>query len=277
MEYTEVDIRLHEVNPFSDILVAKLNEVEFESYIEDANGVKAYVQTSLFNEDIVKEIITEVEELTQLSYSITKIKQENWNQKWENNSQPIHINNQCVIRADFHGSFPSKKYDLIITPKMSFGTGHHETTKLMIDEMFRIDFKNKSVLDMGSGTGVLSILASKLGAKTLFAIDIDKWAFQNAIENAKLNNISNIEFIHGPGNKIENKYFDIILVNINRNIILNDIDNYVNSMKKNAKLLLSGFLEEDISLILDKSEPLGLRLVCSKNKNKWQMLHFKRS
>lgn len=277
MEYTEVDIRLKEVNPFADILVAKLNEVEFESYSEYEEGVKAYVKTTLFNENAVRDIIIEVAELTKLSYTISKIKHKNWNQKWESNFNPVHINHQCVIRAHFHESFPNKKYDLIITPKMSFGTGHHETTSLMMEKMFDIDFKNKSVLDIGTGTGVLAILASKLGANTLVGIDINQWSYDNAIENSKLNNILNIEFIQGTINKIQNRCFDIILVNINRNIILNNIESYVNSMKKNAELLLSGFLKADIPLILNKSEQLGLKLYCSKNKNKWQMLHLKRS
>ena len=160
---------------------------------------------------------------------------------------------------------------------MSFGTGHHETTSLMMKEMFDVDFKNKSVLDIGTGTGVLAILASKLGANRLVGIDINQWSYDNAIENSKLNNILNIEFIQGTINKIRNRCFDIILVNINRNIILNDIEGYVNSMKKNAELLLSGFLQADIPLILNKSEQLGLKLFCSKNKNKWHMLHLKRS
>ena len=135
MEYTEVDIRLKEVNPFADILVARLNEIEFESYAEDQNGVKAYVKTQLLNKDAVKEIISEISELTQLSFTINKVKQENWNAKWENNYQPVFINKDCVIRAHFHNPVPDVKYDIIITPKMSFGTGHHETTSLMMKEI----------------------------------------------------------------------------------------------------------------------------------------------
>ena len=160
---------------------------------------------------------------------------------------------------------------------MSFGTGHHETTSLVMNEMFGIDFKNKSVLDMGSGTGVLAILASKLGASSLIGIDFDEWAFENAEENANLNIVDNIDFIHGDADAIGDAKFDIILANINRNIILQDIATYVGAMNTQSEILFSGFLKEDIPLILEKSEQLGLELVVSKHKNKWQMLHLKKA
>ena len=277
MEYTEVDIMLNPVAPFADILVARLNEIEFESYNEDKTGVKAYVQTHLMDEGAVKEIIAEVAELCELNFTINKVKQENWNEQWENNFEPVHINEKCVIRAHFHDSFADIEQEIIITPKMSFGTGHHETTSLVMNEMFGIDFKNKSVLDMGSGTGVLAILASKLGASSLIGIDFDEWAFENAEENAKLNIVDNIDFIHGDADAIGDAKFDIILANINRNIILQDIATYVGAMNTQSEILFSGFLKEDIPLILEKSEQLGLELVVSKHKNKWQMLHLKKA
>ena len=277
MEYTEVDIKVNPVAPFSDILVARLNEIEFESYTEDETGLKAYVQTHLLDESAVKEIIAEVAELCELTFSINKVKQENWNKKWENNFEPVHINDKCVIRAHFHDAFPDVEQEIIITPKMSFGTGHHETTSLVMNEMFGIDFKNKSVLDMGSGTGVLAILAAKLGANSLIGIDFDEWAYKNAVENAALNGVSNIDFIHGDADAIAGATFDIVLANINRNIILQDIATYVGAMNAQSKILFSGFLKEDIPLILEKSEQLGLELVVSKHKNKWQMLHLKKA
>ena len=277
MEYTEVDIKLNPVVPFADILVARLNEIEFESYNEDENGVKAYVQTHLLNETAVKEIISEVAELCELTFTINKVKQENWNKKWESNFEPVYINDRCVIRAHFHADFPDVEQEIIITPKMSFGTGHHETTSLVMNEMFGIDFKDKSVLDMGSGTGVLAILAAKLGANSLIGIDFDEWAFENAEENAQLNSVDNIDFIHGDAGAIGDKTFDIILANINRNIILQDIATYVGAMNEKSEILFSGFLKEDIPLILEKSEQLGLELVVSKHKNKWQMLHLKKA
>jgi ribosomal protein L11 methyltransferase len=276
MEYTEVDIRLKSVNPFADIIVAKLNEIDFESYAEDANGVKAYVQTLLLNENAVKEIISEVAELCELTFSISKVKQENWNKQWESNFDPVVINDKCVIRAHFHQPIPDVDFEIIITPKMSFGTGHHETTSLVMNEMFSLEFNNKSVLDMGCGTGVLAILASKLGANSLVGIDFDQWAVENAEENSVLNSIDNIDYIHGDADAIGDATFDIIVANINRNIILQDIEKYVGAMNVKSEIIFSGFLKEDIPLILEKSEQLGLDLVVSKNKNKWQMLHLKK-
>ena len=277
MEYTEIDIRLNPVVPFADILVARFNQIDFESYIEDENGVKAYVQTHLLDENTVKEIINEVAKLCNLSFSISKVKQENWNKNWENNFKPVHINDKCVIRAHFHNTFPDLEHEIIITPKMSFGTGHHETTFLVMNEMFAMDFTDKTVLDMGSGTGVLAILAAKLGATSLIGIDFDQWAYENAVENAQINSISTISFLHGDANQIGDAKFDIILANINRNIILQDISIYVNAMNNNSEIIFSGFLIEDIPLILEKSEQLGLDLVVSKHKNKWQMLHLKKA
>ena len=276
MEYTEIDSRLDTVVPFADILVARLNEIDFESYCEDEAGVKAYVKTNLLNENALKEIINDVAKLCDLSYKITKVKQENWNEKWETNFEPVHVNDKCVIRAHFHASFTDVKYEIIITPKMSFGTGHHETTSLVMNEMFGIDFKDKSVLDMGSGTGILAILAAKLGATSLVGIDNDEWAYENALENATFNAISTISFIHGDADAIGHATFDIILANINRNIILKDIVTYVRAMNTKSEIIFSGFLKEDIPLILEKSEQLGLELVVSKHKKKWQMLHLKK-
>lgn len=277
MEYTEFDIRLNEVNPYADILVARLNEIEFESYSEVKGGIRAYVQTKLLDTDAAKEILSEISKLTKVSFTINKVEQKNWNAQWESNYSPVVINDSCVIRAHFHNNFPALKYEIIITPKMSFGTGHHQTTLLMVNEMFNLDLKEKFILDMGSGTGVLAILASKLGARHLIAIDSDEWAFKNAKENSQLNNISNINFIHGDINDIGDTKFDVVLANISRNVILNDIEIYVDQMKDDGEILLSGFLKEDIPLILKKTGQLGLELVVVKNKDKWQMLHLRRA
>ena len=277
MQYTEFDIRLNEVNPYADILVARLNEIEFESYSEVEGGIRAYVQTKLLDTDAAKEILSEISKLTKVSFTINKVEQKNWNAQWESNYSPVVINDSCVIRAHFHNNFPALKYEIIITPKMSFGTGHHQTTLLMVNEMFNLDLKEKFILDMGSGTGVLAILASKLGARHLIAIDSDEWAFKNANENSQLNNISNINFIHGDINDIGDTKFDVVLANISRNVILNDIEIYVDQMKDDGEILLSGFLKEDIPLILEKTGQLGLELVVVKNKDKWQMLHLRRA
>ena len=276
MEYTEVDIRLKEVSPYSDILVARLNEIEFESYAEYEFGLKGYVQTRLLDNVALEDILHEVSELTELSFTIHKLKEQNWNALWERNYKPVFINKNCVIRSDFHDAFPDVEHEIIITPKMSFGTGHHATTSLVMNAMFDLEFKERSILDVGSGTGILSILASILGARNLVGVDIDHWAFENAKENAVLNNISNIHFIHGDISSVNNKKYDIVLANINRNTVLNDLVLYVDAMYDSADIILSGFLTQDVSAILKESAKLGLELVISKNKEKWQMLHLRR-
>ena len=275
MIYTELDVRLKEINPFADILIARLNEINFDSYVEDKSGIKAYVRTELLDNFALNAIISEISELTELSFTLSNIKPQNWNAKWESNYNPVFINENCVVRTHFHNAVNDVKYEIIISPKMSFGTGHHETTSLMMKEMFDLDFKGRSVLDIGTGTGVLAILAAKLGARKLIGIDLDEYAFENSKQNAQLNNISNIHFINGDVQSIGNEKYDVILANINRNIILNDIEVYVSAMESGATILLSGFLEDDITLILDKTKQFGLKLVDLKNKNKWQMLHLK--
>ena len=276
MQYTEVDIRLEQIDPFIDIVVAKFNEIEFEAFAEDEYGVKAYVKTHLLDKDAVKEILYEISDLTELSFTINNINKENWNAEWERNFSPVFINKNCVIRANFHVDVPNLEYEIVITPKMSFGTGHHETTFLVMNEMFDLDFKGKSVLDIGSGTGILSILASKLGAKNIVGIDLEEWAFKNSNENVRFNNVDNINFVHGDVTSIGNQRYDIVLANINRNTIITDMQKYVDKMNPSAKILLSGFLFDDIALILKKAKNFGLQLVISKNKNKWQMLHLER-
>lgn len=277
MEYTEVDVRLKELNPFADILVARLDEIQFESYCEDENGLKGYVQSHLLNMLSLEKILNEMSALTEISYTVNIMKKENWNKLWESNYDPAFINDICVIRSHFHNAMPDFRYEIIITPKMSFGTGHHETTSLVMCQMFDLELKGKSVLDMGSGTGVISILASMLGAFNPIGIDSDEWAFKNAIENSNLNKISNINFIHGDVDAIPDVNFDVIIANINRNIILQDISKYVDVMKENGELILSGFLKQDIPLILEKTDKFALELVILKNKNKWQMLYLRKA
>lgn len=277
MEYIEVDIRLKEVNPYSEILIARLNEIEFESFYEYDYGLKGYVQNPLLDKGKLKNILSEISEQTELSFTLHKLKQKNWNAHWETNYQPVFINENCVIRADFHNAISNVKYEIIITPKMSFGTGHHQTTSLVMNKMFDLEFKGKSVLDVGCGTGILSVLASKLGAIDVVGLDIDNWAFENAQENATLNNISDIHFVYGNISSVINRKYDIILANINRNTILNDLTFYAEAMYDYSDIILSGFLEKDVSVILKESAKFGLELVVSKNKEKWQMLHLRRS
>ena len=272
MKYIELSFSFSQNTDFADIVVAKLNEIEFEGYVETQDGVDAYIQESLFNQEKLNEVIEDLQSLFQFEYTIKEIKQENWNQQWEENFNPVEINKDCFIRAHFHDKIDCK-YEIIITPKMSFGTGHHETTFLMMNEMFHIDFNNKKVLDMGCGTGILAILSKMLGSSITQAIDIDVWSYENSVENATLNNTEDINFSLGDVTAIKGA-FDVVLANINRNIILEDISKYIDSLNENSDLLLSGFLSEDVIIIRDKAESLGLSFVSHKNKNKWNLLHF---
>ena len=274
MDYIEFDIKLDPITPFSEILSAKFNEINFEAYVEEEKGLKAYIQKDLLDIKITKAIINDIAKSCKISYTINHIAQKNWNLKWENNFKPVYVNNNCLIRAEFHKEDPDVEYQIVITPKMSFGTGHHETTYMMINMMFDIDLEGKSVLDIGTGTGVLAILASKLGANRIVAIDTDQWAYENANENSRLNLVSNIDFIYGDYTLIKHSFFDVILVNINTNVILNDIEKYLNFMHKDSQIILTGFLCSDTDVILDKAVDIGLKLVSLKNKNKWQIIHL---
>ena len=220
--------------------------------------------------------LEKIKKFTKLNFNIKHVAQKNWNEEWEKNFKPVQINSNCLIRAEFHNNNGNFKDEIIITPKMSFGTGHHETTFLMINELYNLDLNDKSILDMGSGTGVLSIVASKNGAKEVVGIDIDEWAFQNSIDNAKLNNTENISFLNGDINLIENQNFDIILANINRNIIEKDIEVYYDLLVKKGDLLISGFLEEDVDFIINLSINNRFNVINKKNKGQWSMVHLRK-
>ena len=273
MKYQEVDILIPNQSPFREIIVAKLNEVGFESFSEDEHNLKAYIQEDKLVLKDVEGILNSIKKLTNISYSIKKIKQENWNEKWESNYFPVIINDICAIRAPFHKKI-NCKYELIIMPKMSFGTGHHETTELMIKQILNLNFKNKNVLDVGCGTGVLSILASKLSANQVTGIDTDDWAFQNSIDNSKLNNVDDIHFVHGDVHYITKNKYDYIFANINLNTIIDQLLTYINLITSKGSILISGFYEENEEIILTLVKKLKLKVVTKKNKNKWLMLHL---
>lgn len=267
MTYTEVRFQVTPAEPGLQILIAQLDEIGFESFVEEQDELKAYIKTDLFSENDIKAIQIYNNPEFDVRYSIHDIEDVNWNQAWEDNFQPVEISSDCIIRAPFHKSF-DVKYELIIEPKMSFGTGHHGTTHLMLRALFDENLKGTTVLDMGCGTGVLSILAEKLGAKQILAIDIDEWCFINTLENQERNNCQNITVKQGSYEQIEDQ-FDVVLANINRNILVEQLPTYAKHLNVNTVVLLSGFYEADLKIINSVCQDLGLKYVKHQLKNEW--------
>ncbi|MPT36897.1 MAG: 50S ribosomal protein L11 methyltransferase [Flavobacterium sp.] len=257
----------------SEILIAELGETAFESFIETENGLSAYVQKELWNENILDDIqILHSEEFT-ISYTIEEIEQVNWNEEWEKNFEPIDIDGICQIRAPFNKKNDAQ-YDIVIEPKMSFGTGHHETTFMMAQHLLETDVTGMKTLDMGCGTAILAILAEMRGAQPIDAIDIDNWCYLNSIENAERNNCKHITVYEGDASLLVDQQYDLIIANINRNILLNDMQAYVDRLNKGGILLLSGFYEEDIPFIDASCTEKGLTYVKKFQKNNWVSLKY---
>ncbi len=273
MDYIKVSFELSPVLPAREILYAELGELPFESFEEMDNGLEAYIPAPDFKEEMVKGLMVEGLPNQEIKIVTEKIAQQNWNAVWESNFDPIVVNNRCIIRAPFHEK-SAVEYDIIISPQMSFGTGHHETTFLISNELFNIDLKGKRLLDMGCGTGVLAIIAHQLGAYPIEAIDIEEWAFENTKENNNLNAVNGMTVLHGDAKLLENKSFDIILANINRNILLNDMGTYATCLNEGGKILFSGFYETDVPTIKASAEENGLIFEKIEVKNNWTMALF---
>ena len=257
----------------SEILIAELGEKAFESFIETENGISAYVQKALWNEDILNDIYILENEEFKISYTIEEIAQVNWNEEWEKNFEPIDVDGICHVRAPFHAKTDAK-YDIVIEPKMSFGTGHHETTYMMIQHLLEMDVTDMKTLDMGCGTAILAILAEMKGAQPIDAIDIDNWCYLNSIENAERNNCKHISVYEGDASLLKGKKYDVIIANINRNILLNDMQQYVDCLNENGILFLSGFYTEDIPVISESCTTKGLTYVKQFERNNWVALKF---
>ena len=259
--------------PGVEILIAQLGETPFESFIETDNGVSAYIQKELWNEDILNDIQILKSDGFKVEYTFEEIDQVNWNEEWEKNFEPIEVDNTCYVRAPFHEK-KDVQYDIVIEPKMSFGTGHHETTFMMIQHLLETDMKGKKTLDMGCGTAILAILAEMKGANPIDAIDIDNWCYLNSIENAERNNCKAISVYEGDAALLEGKKYDIIIANINRNILLNDMQQYVDCLNPGGTLFLSGFYEEDIPFIDASCTEKGLKLIKKHQRNNWVALKY---
>lgn len=259
----------------SEILIAELGEKPFESFVESDFGIVAYVKKELWSEDILDDIyILNSPEFT-ISYKIEEIEQVNWNEEWEKNFDPIDVDRKCFVRAPFHEKSDAE-FDIEIEPKMSFGTGHHETTHMMIQHLLDMDLTGKKTLDMGCGTAILAILAEMKGARPIDAIDIDNWCYLNSIENAERNNCSHISVYEGDASLLEGRKYDVIIANINRNILLADMAQYNECLNPGGDLLLSGFYTEDIQAIDECCKALGLEMIGKYQRNNWVSLRYKK-
>lgn len=271
--YIAYDFKVSPKEPGTEILIAELGFAGFESFVENENGFIAYIQKQDNYSTILDDIYVLNSKEFDISYEVKEIEQTNWNKEWEKNFEPIQVDNIVSVRAPFHEN-PNLKYDIIIEPKMSFGTGHHETTHMMIQHLLELDLKNKKTLDMGCGTGILAIFAEMKGAKPIDGIDIDNWCYLNSIENAERNNCNEISFYEADASLLTTQKYDVIIANINRNILLNDMKVYTNCLNSGGILLLSGFYKEDISTIDKEVSKYGLSLEKTIERNNWVSLKY---
>ena len=271
--YIEYNFTFSPKEPISEILIAELGNVGFESFVETENGVTAYIQKTDWNAEILADVFVLNSDEFSIEYNQNEVPQTNWNAEWEKNFEPIQVDDLVSIRAPFHEN-PNLKYDIVIEPKMSFGTGHHETTHMMVQHLLQLDLENKKVLDMGCGTGILAIFAEMKGAKLLDAIDIDNWCYENSVENVTRNNCKNISVYEGDATLLVDKKYDVIIANINRNILLTDMKVYTNCLQEGGVLLLSGFYEQDIPVIDAEVIKYGLKLEKFIQRNNWVALKY---
>lgn len=265
--YLEFRFEFDPVQPTADILAAQLGEVGFESFAEDDKGLLAYIDAVDFREALLDEVDL-LKGDTEVKYSSSPIQQQNWNAKWEADFHPIEVNDQCRVRAPFHEA-SGVPYEILIEPKMSFGTGHHETTHMMMQLLFEEDVRGKKVLDMGCGTGVLAILAAMKGAREVDAIDIDSWSYENALENTRLNHQENIRVRQGDASLLPGNKYELLLANINKNILMQDLPVYADVLQNDGVLMLSGFYQEDLEDISDRCREFDLIYQKSEVKNNW--------
>lgn len=278
MKYFEVTFTTSPCNEtVNDVVSALAGEIGFESFVEWENGVQAYIQQSLFDEEALKSMVADFPlPDTKIEYTIVEAEDKDWNEEWEKNFfQPIVIGDRCCIHSTFHKDTPQTEYEILINPQMAFGTGHHETTSSIISELLEADLQGKSVLDMGCGTSILAILASMRGAGPITAIDIDDWCVNNSRDNIALNGIDNITVEWGNANLLKGRApFDVIIANINRNILLADMAQYAACMHSGSELYMSGFYVQDIPVIQEKAESLGMEFIHHREKNNWAAVKF---
>ena len=275
MNYIEYDFTVSPTEMGAEILMAELAEVGFDSFVDTPTGIKAYIPKDIWNEQILQDIYLLSNPEFTISYQITEIEQVNWNEEWEKNFSPIVVEDLCTVRANFH-PVPNTCYDIVITPKMSFGTGHHETTYMMLQQLLPLSLEGTKVLDMGCGTGILAIMAALRGAPDITAIDIDPWCVENATENVQQNNCSFITIKEGDVSLIIGEQYNLILANINRNTLLSDIPAYTQALLPQGLLLVSGFYVEDLPAIKEKCQGVGLTYLSHIERNRWVSAKFER-
>jgi ribosomal protein L11 methyltransferase len=258
-----------------DLLINALGEIGFDTFEELEFGFKAYIPVDDFNEELINETLLPYRDMFTFSYEVTLIPQKNWNEVWESNFEPISIGNQVFVRASFHEPRLEFKYEIVIDPKMAFGTGHHQTTAMMLQHILENDFAGKKVLDMGCGTGILAIMAAKLGAADIVAIDYDPVCYESTIENSQLNNITNIKALCGSKEAIPDERYDIILANINRNILIDQMARYAEALKPEGEIYFSGFYEmPDLDIIIDEARKYGVKYISHKKDKEWVAAKF---
>ena len=271
--YIAYDFNVSPKDPATEMLIAQLGHIGFESFVENENGVVAYIQKKEWNSNKVEDLYLLNSNEFNITFKHSEIEQTNWNKEWEKNFNPIQVNGQVSIRAPFHDN-PSLNFDIVIEPKMSFGTGHHETTHMMVQHLLALDLKNKKVLDMGCGTGILAIFAEMKGAQPTDAIDIDSWCYENSLENVQRNGCKHITVLEGDSSLLKGREYDVVIANINRNILLSDMKTYTDCLSENGVLLLSGFYKDDISVIETEVIKYGLVLDKMIQKNNWVALKY---
>ncbi|WP_104385851.1 50S ribosomal protein L11 methyltransferase [Sphingobacterium sp. HMA12] len=276
MKYIEVIFQMLSGEEWQkDLLVSDLADIGFDTFEDTESGFAAYIPAANLDLQALETLMLNLDAGLEVDYKVQEIENQNWNKLWESNFNPIEVGGQCYVRATFHESKPDFPYEIIIDPKMSFGTGHHQTTSMMLQYILENDFEGKYVLDMGCGTGILAILASKKGAKAVLAVDYDEICVESVAENSGLNHVDNIEAVCGSFEVLKDRLFDTILANINRNILLEQLPQYALSINKNGELYLSGFYEqEDLTMLRDTAESLGFEFISKKVLNNWCAAKF---
>ena len=274
--YIRLSLKISPLNPGKEILIAKLDKLKFEGFVEKSDILECYIPTTKWNNKILDVFYPLELKGIDIDWFIDTVEDKNWNSLWEQNYSPVFIGESCVIKSVFHKKTKTN-YEIIIKPKMSFGTGHHETTQLIIQELIKNPPLKKNVLDIGCGTGILSILSEKLGAKKVDSIDNCEFSMSSAKENFKINKCYKIDFHLGTIDIINSKTYDYILVNIDKNIIIKDAESYFNKLELHGNVYLSGFYSADEDQIVKKIESLSLKLKRKKRKNKWSLLIFEKT